>query len=247
MILANLAKAIREQNYYAVVLEFLIVIAGVVIGFQITAWNEDRITSNREMVRLSRLKSDFDSITTRGEQFFPFTEQQPAATRRLIEIIRRDEDPELTPEVSDHVSKVNQVWVYLEASSTYEELVSTGQLSQITNTDLRELLNYYARAQEGDYLFSLSQYEFRKSVVLERAVQFSVEPSIFDAVYADNTYTAVSIDWSEMREIEPHLQVLLRDQMLRSSWHVESLDVARQIRALLIAELDNASSQELPE
>ena len=42
MILANLTRAIREQNYYAVVLEFLIVIAGVVIGFQITAWNEDR-------------------------------------------------------------------------------------------------------------------------------------------------------------------------------------------------------------
>ena len=40
MILANLTKAIREQNYYAVVLEFLIVIAGVVIGFQITAWYE---------------------------------------------------------------------------------------------------------------------------------------------------------------------------------------------------------------
>ena len=37
MILQNLTKAIREQNYYAVVLEFLIVIAGVVIGFQITA------------------------------------------------------------------------------------------------------------------------------------------------------------------------------------------------------------------
>ena len=38
MILQSLTKAIREQNYYAVVLEFLIVIAGVVIGFQITAW-----------------------------------------------------------------------------------------------------------------------------------------------------------------------------------------------------------------
>ena len=40
MILPNLTRAIREQNYYAVVLEFLIVIAGVVIGFQITAWND---------------------------------------------------------------------------------------------------------------------------------------------------------------------------------------------------------------
>ena len=35
MILQNISKAIREQNWFAVVFEFVIVIAGVVIGFQI--------------------------------------------------------------------------------------------------------------------------------------------------------------------------------------------------------------------
>lgn len=42
MILQNLTRAIREQNWFAVVVEFLIVIAGVVIGFQIQGWNETR-------------------------------------------------------------------------------------------------------------------------------------------------------------------------------------------------------------
>ena len=42
MILARLSSAIREQNRCAVVLEFVIVIAGVVIGFQVTAWNAER-------------------------------------------------------------------------------------------------------------------------------------------------------------------------------------------------------------
>ena len=51
MILANLTRAIREQNYYAVVLEFLIVIAGVVIGFQIQGWSEYR----QEQAQLDRL------------------------------------------------------------------------------------------------------------------------------------------------------------------------------------------------
>jgi len=41
MILARITKAIREQNWFAVVLEFVIVIAGVAIGFQVTA-NERR-------------------------------------------------------------------------------------------------------------------------------------------------------------------------------------------------------------
>ena len=42
MILARLSRAIREQNWLAVAIEFVIVIAGVVIGFQISAWASER-------------------------------------------------------------------------------------------------------------------------------------------------------------------------------------------------------------
>jgi len=37
MILARISRAIREQNWFTVALEFVIVIAGVVIGFQVRA------------------------------------------------------------------------------------------------------------------------------------------------------------------------------------------------------------------
>ena len=42
MILARITRALKEQNWFAVTLEFLIVLAGVVIGFQVSAWNERR-------------------------------------------------------------------------------------------------------------------------------------------------------------------------------------------------------------
>ncbi len=42
MILARISSAIRAQNWFAVALEFVIVIAGVAIGFQTTAWNAER-------------------------------------------------------------------------------------------------------------------------------------------------------------------------------------------------------------
>jgi hypothetical protein len=47
MILARLSKAIREQNWFAVVLEFVIVIAGVVTGFQIMARPANRCRMTR--------------------------------------------------------------------------------------------------------------------------------------------------------------------------------------------------------
>ena len=62
MILANLTRAIREQNYYAVVLEFLIVIASVVIGFQIQAWNQARAVAQEEYNSLVRLQAESEAI-----------------------------------------------------------------------------------------------------------------------------------------------------------------------------------------
>ncbi len=61
MIVQNISKAIRKQNYYAVLLEFVIVIAGVVIGFQINAWAEGRAEAEREAALLDRLHDDVEA------------------------------------------------------------------------------------------------------------------------------------------------------------------------------------------
>jgi hypothetical protein len=39
MILSRLTKAVREQNWFAVVLEFVIVVSGVLLAFQVSAWS----------------------------------------------------------------------------------------------------------------------------------------------------------------------------------------------------------------
>ena len=44
MILDRLSRAFRQQNWFAVAIETLIVIVGVVVGFQITAWGNERVS-----------------------------------------------------------------------------------------------------------------------------------------------------------------------------------------------------------
>ncbi len=58
MILARLTRAVREQNWFAVALEFVIVIAGVVIGFQITEWRGEQADRRLEGYYLERLHAD---------------------------------------------------------------------------------------------------------------------------------------------------------------------------------------------
>ena len=55
MLLRRLAVHVKTQNWFAVWLDFFIVVVGVVIGFQITAWNERRVEQALEVEYLQRL------------------------------------------------------------------------------------------------------------------------------------------------------------------------------------------------
>ena len=57
-ILGRLSKAVREQNWFAVVLELAIVVLGVVIGFQVTGWGQDRADRAQERAYLHQLMAD---------------------------------------------------------------------------------------------------------------------------------------------------------------------------------------------
>ena len=65
MILARIAKALRDQNWLAVALEFFIVIAGVVIGFQITEWRARQADRDSEAIYLARLYDDMENSVCR--------------------------------------------------------------------------------------------------------------------------------------------------------------------------------------
>jgi len=63
MRLRSLTKHIREQNWFAVALDFFIVVIGILIAFQITNWSEARQTDqNRDLIIDALVTSLTDSI-----------------------------------------------------------------------------------------------------------------------------------------------------------------------------------------
>ena len=78
MILSRITRAIREQNWFAVAIEFVIVILGVVIGFQISAWNEAREERGRERDTLIRLYQDIEASRATQIRDIGHIEQQLA-------------------------------------------------------------------------------------------------------------------------------------------------------------------------
>ena len=58
MILRRFSQALREQNWTAIVIEFVLLVVGVFLGIQVSNWNTERETMQKSAVFTERLKAD---------------------------------------------------------------------------------------------------------------------------------------------------------------------------------------------
>jgi hypothetical protein len=203
MILARLSNAIRSQNWFAVALEFVIVIAGVAIGFQVTAWNADRQNAARVDQALIRLQAE--------------TEQTIMVLRRRIEInasrqtdqsvmVRVAMNGELAPEDRETFERaVAQVMYFsrlLVQQSSYEALEQSGDLALITDRDLMAELNRY----RGRLAWIDNQHaSFRRGLT---TFSDMLSEFTFHEPTDDPTVTRVRVDLERLSS-EPRLQSAL--------------------------------------
>ena len=58
MILRRISEAIRNQDWFVVVLEVMIVVVGIFIGLQVDDWNENRKDEDLEIAYLKGIKAN---------------------------------------------------------------------------------------------------------------------------------------------------------------------------------------------
>jgi len=63
MVLRRITEHVKSQNWFAVGLDFFIVVIGVFIGIQVSNWNEARLTRESETLVLTRLSADHTHIS----------------------------------------------------------------------------------------------------------------------------------------------------------------------------------------
>jgi len=155
-ILGRLSQAVREQNWFAVTLELAIVVVGVVIGFQVTAWGQARADADKEQTYLRQLAVDLAETERAITEAHEVTRRFALATHSLHRAF-------YTPERPPRDSVL--VWAGLSAFfqegrpvlGTVEALVTTGDLSLIRSDSLRAAILTYL---EASHLRSESMKEY---------------------------------------------------------------------------------------
>lgn len=137
MLLRRVTEHVRDQNWFAVGIDFVIVVVGVFIGIQVSNWNEDRVTRQKAEVFTERLTQDLRKEAWGYESVISYNRQTNAHQRRVLQALAGER------ELSDELFLINayratQFREHNRHRATYDELVSTGTIGLITDPVLRD-------------------------------------------------------------------------------------------------------------
>ena len=166
MILRRLTQSLKEQNWTAIWIEFILLVTGVFLGIQVSNWNAARADDARAQAYLDRiygnLETDLQSIERR-EVLWPQVITYGKAAIRYAETGERVDGSAWKTVLAFY--QASQLWQWAHSDSTYQEMRSGGELGLIRDDKLRDALaQYYLQTGAGvDYLFGL-QPEYRSTV-----------------------------------------------------------------------------------
>lgn len=138
MILARLTRAVREQNWFAVVLEFVIVVAGVLLAFQISAWSAQRADRSYAMDILDRFHAELVTIETvrsRGRSGLQTVIRDLDSARPVI--LGVSDRTELRAEECNSLGRSHDVTPPAEQLPALDELLRSGSLRVVRSGTLR--------------------------------------------------------------------------------------------------------------
>jgi hypothetical protein len=147
MILRRLSQSLKEQNWTAIVIEFVLLVSGVFLGIQVANWNATQQDHKREAEFITRLDRDFQKIDERLVSNITMWELKAASTLRILADLDSFQKTSRWPRAkSEMLADLNTTFnhrIPAPRSATYIELLSAGQLGLIRNTKLRDALLEY--------------------------------------------------------------------------------------------------------
>ncbi len=136
MILRRITEHVKAQNWFAVGLDFVIVVLGVFIGIQVSNWNAGRAERISERYYLAQLSQDLKLIQVEVRDQIEFEQFQSRLANEIAsEIVEPDAQAERRIGVG--LSHLANRRTLKAASPTFIDLQSSGNLEIISDPDLR--------------------------------------------------------------------------------------------------------------
>jgi hypothetical protein len=175
MLLRRVVAHVREQNWFAVFIDFLIVVVGVFIGIQVANWNQERQLAAQEQSYLAQLRDEIIGNHGVVDLRMQYNSQVVAAGERALAYLDGVGDcgSECAGLLVDFFHS-SQVWGSTYLMAKYRELERLGfPSSESVREPVRE---YYVFLQDWNFV-----NEFTPAY--REAVRGHIRPEAFRALW----------------------------------------------------------------
>ena len=143
MILRRIREHVTHHNWFAVAVDFVIVVIGVFVGIQASNWNQARIQRQQAREYRAMLLNDLDenlaNLETR-RRYYRWVKDGALATLADLQQPTQSLDDQFLV----HAYQATQILPWSLKRNTYDEIVSVGAMASLGDPLLRDkIANYY--------------------------------------------------------------------------------------------------------
>lgn len=241
MILRRIGQHVKDQKWFAVGVDFVIVVIGVYIGIQASNWNAAREDRANETLYLGYLAEDLQSDLRKIDNVSRVSEWRMSALAAVITVATGKPMPSTRampegdvpiesvaayqPTASQSVIMAMSLLVTFDSSDlTYSTLVSTGGIRLVRNQELtRGMQEYDAAVRDLQRIESrLTIYRDELTRALQQAGVAWIDPMPVEAA-------------AEVARAHPELLAAMKNFWSFNGYHLRTLAAVRGLAAGLKA------------
>ncbi len=189
MILKRIATHFRQQDWFTVVVELLVIVVGLLLAFQVDRWRDFREDRQLEATYIDRLIRDVDDSIPDIERAI----EAHYLRRDFVELLM---DVSVNPQAANEYpvlfmcAVIQSSYTYSPSltAHTFDDLRSTGNMSLIIDQNVKDALYDY-------YGFDQTQYQFRPLQIAQEFRHFELSSGVLNheqARYVHNNWFIVN-------------------------------------------------------
>lgn len=161
MILRRIKAHMEKENWFAVGIDFCIVVIGVFIGIQVANWNEARVNRTTETTYLELLQRDLQTTRQELDAQIAFEQFQMRVANDVATIIDSPPSGLRRQQLGIILTRLGGRRTLRVDSPTFLDLQSSGRLGLISDTDLRSaIVSYFFGVQRLEPIIDKNNTSF---------------------------------------------------------------------------------------
>lgn len=229
MLLRRITQHVSNQNWFAVFIDFVIVVVGVFIGIQVANWNENRENQIIEQDYYQRLHAELKSAIASTETLMTVIPEELNLLYEVSDYIT-DRKPDIKLN-QDHCTIIGRSHIYNSYAAippTIQELYATGRFSLIKEPEIRDAIGLYVQEIDGNK-------EILRSIT-ENPVRLSQD--FFNLItFVPGENTEFKCDFEAMKSNMRFISNLANNIVRRKFYYITSFTEPHEKRQILLSTL----------